>query len=150
MTILTKSLLITALSAINLSACALSGHEVDLINTTQAKDSQQFQDNLEAAQEGNIEAQYNLGVDYLNGLRTEENDLQALKWFAPAAQAGHSGAQYYLGEFYLYGLATLEVDQKEALQWYQKAAAQGHQLAQIMVKQLTESKSNPSSLNPSL
>ena len=149
MTILTKSLLLTALSVINLSACVLAEHEVKQINS-QAQDYQQFQDNLKAAQEGDIEAQYNLGLDYFNGLRTEQNDLQALKWFAPAAKAGHSGAQYYLGEFYLYGLATLEADQEEALQWYQKAATQGHQLAQIMVKQLTEIKSKPSSMNSSL
>lgn len=144
MNILTKSLLVTALSVVNLSACVLTDYEVDPINNAQ------FQDNLKAAQEGNSEAQYNLGVDYLNGLRTEENHLQALKWFAPAAKAGHSGAQYYMGEFYLNGLGTLDIDQAEALLWYQKAAAQGHQLAQIMVKQLTESKSNPSLINSSL
>lgn len=139
MTILTKSLLVTALSVVNLSACVLTDDEINPINNTQASDSQKFQDNLNAAQEGNSEAQYNLGVDYFHGLRTRENHLQALKWFAPAAKAGHSGAQYYMGECYLHGLGTLDVDQAEALHWYQKAAAQGHQLAQQMVKQLTPS-----------
>ena len=123
----------------SISSFVITNDEIDLINNTQAQDYQQFQDNLKAAQEGNRVAQYNLGVDYFHGLRTGENHLQALKWFAPAAKAGHSGAQYYMGECYFHGLGTLDVDQEEALIWYQKAAAQGHQLAQQMVKQLTPS-----------
>ena len=64
MTILTKSLLVAALSVVNLSACVLADDEVYPINNSQAQDSQQFQDNLKAAQEGNIEAIHTAAITW--------------------------------------------------------------------------------------
>ena len=48
----------------------------------------------EAAERGNVNAQYNLGLCYHNGWGTTRNDDQAIHWWRMAAAQGHSDAQH--------------------------------------------------------
>lgn len=79
------------------------------------------------AKNGNVEAQFSLGMAYLD---TNEVDL-AKSWFKKAAQANHMKAQYELGS-----LCLREGFPYPAKKWLKKAADQGHKEAAEMLKNL--------------
>ena len=55
--------------------------------------------NLQAAEQGDAEAQWNLAVMYANGKGGLNKDLkEAAKWYLRAAGQGVAEAQYNLGE----------------------------------------------------
>ena len=83
----------------------------------------------QAAQQGNAEAQYNLGYIYYNGLGVAQNYQKAIYYTEQAAQQGHSGAQYNLGYIYYKGLGV-EQNYQKAKEYYEQAAQQGHPEAQ--------------------
>ena len=82
-----------------------------------------------AAEQGDAEAQFNLGVCYYTGKGMERDESEAVKWFRKAAEQGYANAQYNLGSCYRTGIGT-EPDQREAVKWYRKAAEQGNAVAQ--------------------
>lgn len=82
-----------------------------------------------SAEQGDADAQYNLGIMYeLSG--TDENREEAAKWFRLAAEQGHSSAQFILGRMCRSGEGVFQSDQ-EAVKWWRKAAKQGDHLAQF-------------------
>lgn len=84
-----------------------------------------------AAEQGDAEAQYKLGILYNRGHGVETNKEEALLWYQKAAEQGLAIAQCKLGDMYLYGLGDMaSCNYAEALKWYEKAAAQGDILAQ--------------------
>lgn len=56
-----------------------------------------------AAQSGNLEAQYTLGLCYLRGENVPANRTSAIRWLLPAAAAGHMAAQCRLASLCLQG-----------------------------------------------
>ena len=104
----------------------------------------------QAAEEGDPEAQYNLGVMYNFGRGLPQSDAQAMMWYREAAERGIADAAFRLGFMYNNGAAYplwlhdqfydqeasdnagLDVpqDDSEALKWYRMGAEQGHALAQ--------------------
>lgn len=82
------------------------------------------------AYEGDVEAQYNLGVLYLEGHGVTRNLDQARDWFFKAAQKRHPEAQYNLGHMALSGMG-LKKDPDAALKWWQQAAEGGYAPAQF-------------------
>jgi TPR repeat protein len=46
------------------------------------------------ADQGNAEAQYNLGLMYEQGRGVQQDDVKAVKWFQKAAYQGDAIAQY--------------------------------------------------------
>ena len=52
---------------------------------------------LPKAEQGDVSAQYNLGLMYQNGQGIPQNDQKAAKWFKLAAEQGHVQAQTNLG-----------------------------------------------------
>jgi len=76
-----------------------------------------------AAEEGDAEAQFDLGFTYAEGRGVAQDDGEALKWFRPAAEQGHPGAQFCLGVMYHEGRGTPR-DYTEALKWILLAAEQ--------------------------
>jgi TPR repeat protein len=82
-----------------------------------------------AANQGDSDAQYNLGVLYDEGNGTAQDYKTALKWYQLAADQGHSYAQYNLGVLYDEGNVTAQ-DYRTALEWYQLSANQGDSDAQ--------------------
>ncbi len=53
------------------------------------------------AYEGSTDAQFNLGVMYIEGKGVEQSRDEAIFWFTKAAQQGHREAQYNLGHLLL-------------------------------------------------
>ena len=84
------------------------------------------QDLFEAAENGNSEAQYIVGLIY----NKEESFSQAAEWYRKAAMQGHAKAQFNLANKYYEGNGVRQ-NFKEAFKWYQKAAEQGHSQAQF-------------------
>lgn len=91
----------------------------------------------QAAEQGNAEAQHNLGAIYYRGNREEgsssnpngvaQDYAEAVKWFQKSADQGYADAQYYLGLMYVAGYGVAK-DRSEAEKWFGKAAEQGYWL----------------------
>lgn len=81
------------------------------------------------AEQGNPNAQFNLGLMYNNGKGVPKDDVEAMKWYRMAAEQGYANAQFNLGFMYDSGQGVPE-DDVEAVKWYRMAAEQGHAKAQ--------------------
>ena len=81
------------------------------------------------AEQGDAEAQFNLGLMYRKGLGVPRHYAEAMKWYRKAAEQGDAQAQYNLGFMYDIGLGVPE-DYAEAVKWFRKAAEQGNAKAQ--------------------
>ena len=82
----------------------------------------------EAAEQGNVRAQYNLGLCYENGNGVEQSYTEAVRWYRKAAEQGDAEAQYNLGVSYDHGNGV-EQSYEEAHKWYKEAAEQGYAVA---------------------
>jgi TPR repeat protein len=82
-----------------------------------------------AGEQGNPEAQNNLGQCYEQGLGLPRDYQEAAFWFGKAAEQGHATAQFNLGVMYEFGRG-LALDFGQAVAWYDKAAEQGCAVAQ--------------------
>ena len=89
-----------------------------------------FEETLQAAEMGIIEAQYSLGLYYYNSPGPASDMKKSIAWFTKAAEQGHLNAMLYLGEIYECGYCD-RIDLKKARKWYQKAAEQGDEHGQI-------------------
>lgn len=81
------------------------------------------------ANNGDADAQYDIGTKYEFGFGVERNYQKAREWHHKAAQQGHEGSQYRLGNLYYLGKGGNK-DYLLAKNWYKKAASQGNSLAQ--------------------
>jgi TPR repeat protein len=79
--------------------------------------------------EGNVDAQFNLGLLYSSGQGLPQDDAQALIWFHKAADQGDARAQVSLGGMYRVGRGVRQ-DYAQAAAWFRKAANQGNRFAQ--------------------
>ena len=84
------------------------------------------------AEQGNAEAQSNLGGMYFNGQGVSQDYKEAVKWDRLAAQQGYVDAQYHLGVMYAKGIGVPQ-DYKESLKWYMLAAEQDNAEAQYQL-----------------
>jgi len=82
------------------------------------------------AAQGDVFAQFSLGVAYAEGQGVEKNSPMALEWYRRAAHQGYVGALYNLGVMYGTGRGV-ERDCAEAVKWFRKAADQGLAAAQF-------------------
>jgi TPR repeat protein len=83
-----------------------------------------------AADQGNADAQVNLGVMYAEGQGVKRDYTEAVRWYRKAAEQGYALAQWCLGVMYEDGHG-LPQDYAEAVRWYRKAADQGNADAQF-------------------
>ena len=81
-----------------------------------------FREWLPRAQQGIVEAQYNLGLLYAQGQGVPQDDSQAIQWFRRAADQGYAPAQYSLGVMYTEGRGVSQSG-AEAYFWFTLAAA---------------------------
>ena len=81
------------------------------------------------AEQGNADAQYNLGLMYKKGQGVAQDYRQAAKWYQKAAEQGDVDAQFNLGLMYVNGQGVAQ-DYRQAAKWWQKAAEQGYAEAQ--------------------
>ena len=81
-----------------------------------------------SAEQGNADAQYNLGLMYANGKGVPEDDREAVRWYRKAAEQGDAVAQYNLGAMYAKGEGVPE-DYVKAYMWTSLAVALGEKRA---------------------
>jgi uncharacterized protein len=81
-----------------------------------------------AADQGDANAQFNLGVMYFEGKGVPQNYVEAFNLFKKAAAQGNSYAQYNLGVGYSKGRGV-PINYKKAYVWYILASAKGHEKA---------------------
>lgn len=81
------------------------------------------------AQNGDLEAQFNLGTMYYFGEYVDKDYKEAIKWWRNIAELGDVRAQFYLGVMYAHGWGVTQ-NYKEAVKWYRKAAEQDYVAAQ--------------------
>ncbi|MBM3535142.1 MAG: hypothetical protein FJX60_19135 [Alphaproteobacteria bacterium] len=87
-------------------------------------------DELErVARQGDVKAQYELGVLAVQPDTGQPDYGKAAYWFREAAVQGNQSAQYNLGVLYEHGFGVGQ-DDVRALLWYHSAAEQGHARAQ--------------------
>jgi len=84
------------------------------------------------AEQGDLRAQYNLGVYYANGRGVPEDNVEAVRWYRLAAEQGYAPAQFNLGGKYRNGEGVPEND-AEAVRWFRLAAEQGDAIAQFVL-----------------
>jgi len=96
--------------------------------TAQAEDLAAVQ---RAAEEGDAQAQFDLGAMYVKGNGVAKNYTEAEKWFRKAAEQGNAKAQSMVGAMYYDGQGGVAQDYTEAMKWYRKAAEQGLAQAQF-------------------
>lgn len=78
------------------------------------------------ADQGDADAQYNLGVWYYH---VEQDYVNAAKWYRKAAHQGHASAQHDLGSLYTLGQGVLQ-SVAVAARWFRLAAEQEHPMGQ--------------------
>ena len=91
----------------------------------------------QAATQGVVEAQYNLGTFYSVGLGVEKNEQAAADWLRRAAEKGLTEAQYNLGVLYEHGRGV-RLDGDAALEWYSRAAKKGYAPAKERLSKLSQ------------
>ena len=99
---------------------------------------------LPLAEQGDVEAQVNLGVMYDNGQGVLQDYKEAIKWYRLAAQQGHASAQFNLGSMYYKGLGVPQ-DYVLAHMWINLAASNGDEDA-IEKRTMVEKKMSPSQI----
>jgi len=76
------------------------------------------------AEQGDANAQFNLGVMYDKGEGVPQDYKEATKWYRLTAEQGDASAQTKLGYMYDHGQGVLQ-DNVVAHMWYNLAAANG-------------------------
>lgn len=94
----------------------------------------------QAAEQGNIDAQYELGHMLAQGLGAAQDFEQAAHWYLQSAQQGNTKAQFNLGFLYAHGQGVKE-DYINACKWYAISARSGNAHAQksleIILRKMT-------------
>ena len=83
-----------------------------------------------SADQGDVDAQFNLALMYAKGGGVPQDAAEAAKWWRRAADQGFARAQYFLGRTYDEGQGVPQED-VEAVKWYRRAADQGDADAQL-------------------
>ncbi len=85
----------------------------------------------EAAEAGDLDACYQLGLAYRQGKHLRmKDDLAAALWFRKAAEGGHTGAMAALAEAYLGGHGVLR-DPREARRWSEAASRESTSQSEV-------------------
>jgi uncharacterized protein len=77
------------------------------------------------AEEGDAQAQFNLGLLYVDGKGVPQDPGEAAKWFRRSAEQGYTQAQHNLGAMYGTGQGVRR-DYVEAYKWMNICAASGN------------------------
>ncbi|MCM1318924.1 MAG: sel1 repeat family protein [Muribaculaceae bacterium] len=88
-----------------------------------------------AAKNGNSDAQYRIGMMFLEGEGMNANPEDAAYWFRKAAQNGHAPSQFAIGECFMKGIGVQQ-DSRMAAEWFWRAAEQGHAEAALYVARM--------------
>ncbi len=84
-----------------------------------------FDEWMALARNGDLEAQCNVGVFYVNGREVPQDYKLGLEWLGRSADAGFDYAQYVLANLYSKGIGEQQPDNYKAYYWASLAAAIG-------------------------
>jgi uncharacterized protein len=87
------------------------------------------------AEQGDAEAQLQLGIRYAEGDGVIKNNKEAARWFELAAKQGLPEAQYRYGLALMQGRGVVQ-DYRAAFSWIEKPAQRGHAKAQYSLGEL--------------
>lgn len=134
-----KYLLIPALLLAAAFPSALSASDPDYDLGVSLLDAGQYVDALKSfgrsAKNGNTEAQYQIGIMFLEGQGMKANPEDAAYWFRKAAQNGHAPSQFEIGCCFLNGTGV-QSDLRIAAEWFWRAAEQGDPDAALYVARM--------------
>ncbi|HLX85380.1 MAG TPA: GAF domain-containing protein [Terriglobales bacterium] len=88
------------------------------------------------ANQGDADAQWQLGLRYHNGEGVAQSDSQAMLWFQMAAEQGHVTAQSALGAYYWVGRGVPR-DLSKSYFWSEIAMAQGDDISKSRLEGLS-------------
>jgi TPR repeat protein len=86
-----------------------------------------------AADAGDAEAQWQLGLEYDSGQRVKRDYRQAVAWYRKSAEQGYGAAQVNLASILTGAFPPVEEDRVEAARWLQLAADQNQMGAASML-----------------
>ncbi len=127
-----RHLALVAVLVVGLTAPAGAGFEDGMAAMARGDYATALEEWRPLAEQGNADAQYNLGLMYYRGQGVPQGYAEAVKWYRKAAEQGHAFAQFSLGGVYHTGRG-LPKDYAEAVKWYRKAAEQDFEQAQIVL-----------------
>lgn len=87
------------------------------------------------ANQGEEDAQYELGMLYKNGFGVQKDYMKAIDWLTKAADQGDVDAPFQLARIYQ---SSSTPDYEKAAKWYIKAADQGEDIAQKNLGEMYE------------
>lgn len=90
-----------------------------------------------AAELGNAEALFNMGVFYMEGMGCDQDMELSAKYFHRAARRRHPEAQFAYGDLLSQGWGV-EQDSKRAIKWFSDAAENGHVEAMYRLGEIYE------------
>ena len=105
---------------------------MDEFMSNSASEMMSFEEELEAAEDGDEDAMESVAMTYLDGdedENVEPDPEKALYWMEKAAEEGNSSAEYNTALFYAKGHGT-ERDFEKAAEWMEKAAEDGDEDAE--------------------
>ena len=74
----------------------------------------------ELAEQGDANAEFNLGLMYHSGLHVAFNEQEAVRWYLRAAEGGNTLAQEYMAIGYQEGWFGLARDEAKSRYWYRR------------------------------
>jgi TPR repeat protein len=87
------------------------------------------------AEQGDANAQYDLGLHYAVGDQVNEDQSEAARWFAMAAEQGHVRAQSTMATHFWSGTGVRR-DPRQAYFWALLARANGDETSKVLAPQL--------------
>lgn len=90
------------------------------------------------AEDGDAEAQYNIGWMYLNGYGLAINDSLALEWWQRASDQGYVDATFSMAMLYSLGDGEVKKDMDRAIDLYLLAAEEDHEDARLIIKSMIQ------------
>lgn len=111
---------------------AVAGEELPAREAEAVPDTPNVAELRRAAEQGDPEAQFQLGGLYERGNGVPEDVAEAAAWYRRAADQGYANAQFRLGFAYSNG-EGVPLDDAESIAWFRRAAEQGHDAAQWML-----------------
>jgi hypothetical protein len=88
------------------------------------------------AENGDAEAQYNIGWMYLNGYGLAMNDSLALEWWQRASDQGYTDASFSIAMLYSLGEGQVKKDMDKAIDYYLLAVRAGHEDAGMIIRSM--------------
>lgn len=90
---------------------------------------------MPAAEEGDMEAQYNLGFMYETGWGVGIDEARAANWYGEASELQHDMAQLRLGMMYIVGRGV-DKNSDKGVELLRLAAENGNRVAEVLVQEI--------------